>query len=590
MMDGEYYAQNSLPDAETEEERNTIVEAAKASGTYLKAPNGNETNLTPEQWVLVRTKNFKEWFGDWKDEPENASKVLDGNGEPLVVYHGTPKGGFKAFNTDRGAFFADERTANRYTGDRESKGITRNSRRQVYPVFLNIRTPLDITAWGRKYPDVFDPRTGDNKLAQALRALFEEKGLSGERVRQAVTKAVAGKYDKRIAEATRPDKGKTELIANLEKWKQETLNDLSASIKRYRDGIYGYITRDILNLNSPKADNAIASFIGAGFQEHLDETLGTILKDLGFDGILYKESDMFHDSPAAVAFSPAQIKSVDNRGTFDSTGNIYNQSAWHGSPYRFDEFDLGEIGSGEGAQVHGWGLYFAEDQNVAIGYREKLGNLAEQSEIDYDAVEAYKARFDNGTPEREALDSVLEVFRNFGGEADGESSFAAYEATRDDIADRKRDVEGEIANLEDLKEEGESIDENALEELKAELKQAELEEKILDECFVVGESYTGRLFEVDVPENDVLLDEQKDFTEQPEKVQKALMDLARALPEHGQGSSERIYDNSDTMLSDDPEKDWDSLSLTLYNEEGDAIEKEGVVPYAERIYAATPFR
>lgn len=562
-MDGEYYAQSSLPDTGTERERSAIVEAAKTNGAYLKAPNGNETNLTPEQWVLVRTERFKEWFGDWENDPENASKVLDGNGEPLVVYHGTPKGGFKAFNTDRGAFFADERTANRYTRDRESKGITRNSRRQVYPVFLNIRTPLDITAWGRKYPDVFDPRTGENKLAQALRALFEEKGLSGERVRQAVTKAVAGKYDKRIAEATRPDKGKTELIANLEKWKRETLNDLSASIKRYRDGVYGYITRDILNLNSPKADNAIASFVGAGFQEHLDETLGTILKDLGFDGILYKESDTFHDSPAAVVFSPAQIKSVNNRGTFDSTGNIYNQSAWHGSPYRFDEFDLGEIGSGEGAQVHGWGLYFAEDQNVAIGYREKLGNLAEQSEIDYDAVEAYKARFDNGTPEREALDSVLEVFRNFGGEADGESSFAAYEATRDDIADRKRDVEGEIANLEDLKEEGESIDENALEELKAELKQAELEEKILDECFVVGESYTGRLFEVDVPENDVLLDEQKDFTEQPEKVQKTLMNLAQSLPDSLFNPHERSYDGDfNDKLSDDFESNWESLRPT----------------------------
>ena len=55
----------------------------------LLAPNGKPTNLTPEQYRLVRTPAFKNWFGDWESSPENASKVIDENGEPLVVYHGT---------------------------------------------------------------------------------------------------------------------------------------------------------------------------------------------------------------------------------------------------------------------------------------------------------------------------------------------------------------------------------------------------------------------------------------------------------------------------------------------------------------------
>ena len=42
-----------------------IVAEAKANGTYLKAPNGADTNLTPKQWAMVRTKAFKNWFGDW---------------------------------------------------------------------------------------------------------------------------------------------------------------------------------------------------------------------------------------------------------------------------------------------------------------------------------------------------------------------------------------------------------------------------------------------------------------------------------------------------------------------------------------------
>ncbi len=53
-----------------------------------EAPNGKDTNLTERQWLQVRTENFKKWFGDWKNDSQNASKVLDENGEPLVVYHG----------------------------------------------------------------------------------------------------------------------------------------------------------------------------------------------------------------------------------------------------------------------------------------------------------------------------------------------------------------------------------------------------------------------------------------------------------------------------------------------------------------------
>ncbi len=57
----------------------------------LLAPNGKPSKLTPEQYRLVRTSAFKNWFGDWENDAENSSKVIDENGEPLVVYHGTSK-------------------------------------------------------------------------------------------------------------------------------------------------------------------------------------------------------------------------------------------------------------------------------------------------------------------------------------------------------------------------------------------------------------------------------------------------------------------------------------------------------------------
>jgi hypothetical protein len=46
--------------------------------------------------------------------------------------------------------------------------------------------------------------------------------------------------------------------------------------------------------------------------------------------------------------------------------------AWHGSPHKFDRFDISKIGGGEGSQVFGHGLYFAEHPEVGKYYRETL--------------------------------------------------------------------------------------------------------------------------------------------------------------------------------------------------------------------------
>lgn len=64
---------------------------ARYAGTpqWMKAPNGQPTKLNERQWLQVRTPAFKAWFGDWESNPANASKVVDENGEPMVVYHGT---------------------------------------------------------------------------------------------------------------------------------------------------------------------------------------------------------------------------------------------------------------------------------------------------------------------------------------------------------------------------------------------------------------------------------------------------------------------------------------------------------------------
>ena len=66
LLGGEKLNNDSMTD-----EQRTIVEQAKENGTYMKAPNGKPTKLTEKQWVQVRTKAFKEWFGDW----EKAARI-----------------------------------------------------------------------------------------------------------------------------------------------------------------------------------------------------------------------------------------------------------------------------------------------------------------------------------------------------------------------------------------------------------------------------------------------------------------------------------------------------------------------------------
>ena len=46
--------------------------------------------------------------------------------------------------------------------------------------------------------------------------------------------------------------------------------------------------------------------------------------------------------------------------------------AYHGSPHSFDQFDASKIGTGEGAQAYGHGLYFAEKEGTAQQYRDQL--------------------------------------------------------------------------------------------------------------------------------------------------------------------------------------------------------------------------
>src|SRR5690606_28647154 len=52
---------------------------------------------------------------------------------------------------------------------------------------------------------------------------------------------------------------------------------------------------------------------------------------------------------------------------------MFEAMVYHGSPYQFDKFSTDKIGTGEGAQAYGYGLYFSSKEQVAKWYAEQLG-------------------------------------------------------------------------------------------------------------------------------------------------------------------------------------------------------------------------
>ncbi len=105
---------------------------------------------------------FKEWFGDWENDPDNASKVVDEDG-PLVVYHGTKsENDFYVFDTHKGreigSHFGTTEQANIFAGraNKETGELFEHSR--VLPVYLSIKNPLLLKDEGSFNPEFIIPQ------------------------------------------------------------------------------------------------------------------------------------------------------------------------------------------------------------------------------------------------------------------------------------------------------------------------------------------------------------------------------------------------------------------------------------------------
>lgn len=113
---------------------------------YIHSIRDSDSPVKPKFENVTQSQQFKRWFGDWQKNPNSASKVVNADGTPKVVYHGTNSKDFYVFDSSRsdkrvklntlgdGYYFtSEEETAKRY-GER------------VMALYLDIKKPYRVYA------------------------------------------------------------------------------------------------------------------------------------------------------------------------------------------------------------------------------------------------------------------------------------------------------------------------------------------------------------------------------------------------------------------------------------------------------------
>jgi hypothetical protein len=166
----------NVPDLPPTAEMEEVRKRYQGTPDWTKAPNGEKSNLSERQWLQVRTPSFKKWFGDWEaaaklpagvwsEGAPPVSKVIDVNGEPLVVYHGTRTGGFAIFDAAAGdqqseapqdaTFFSDNYMVSAtYSGTTAPAPLEGEAEQGLIAAFLNIRNPNEEYFGGANWDGV----------------------------------------------------------------------------------------------------------------------------------------------------------------------------------------------------------------------------------------------------------------------------------------------------------------------------------------------------------------------------------------------------------------------------------------------------
>ena len=261
----------------------SILEAAAASNGIIRRFD-EKINMSVKN--VTQSQQFKRWFGDWQNHPEKASKVVNADGTPKVVYHQTD-GEFTVFDTRKqGAGTRDSETPFGIFMKSSDRDIGLRGKKQM-ALYANIRNPL--TAQNR------------SNLKQQLRTMSADYAVLTQQHEE-----LDQEYRKKFQDAK--ENFKTYIL----NWRKQNPGADSREL---------YGTAEFERLFDEE-DRISEEWTEKADELSLQEknALTDALRSEGYDGVhLLNDTGSFGRSTDAwIALNPNQVKSAaDNVGTFE---------------------------------------------------------------------------------------------------------------------------------------------------------------------------------------------------------------------------------------------------------------------------------
>ena len=249
-------------------------DAAQAMRDYM-AGRGNrwssQRGAVGGENPQIHTDNFKKWFGDWKANPEQASKVVDAEGKPMVVYHGGPKG-INVFDYNKIGEHGRSEGAGFYFTNNKDVAAGYGNDGKTYATYLDLKNPMP---YDRKQ---FTPQ----QVRSIINNVLAEQEKNGVSIRDGFLSNFGGvDYE-----------GKSKVLA-------EAVNSF---------------------MGDESALDQISSFVGSGVDPKTVNS--AVFKATKYDGIVSNgfSNQGKGDTKIYTAFFPNQIKSATgNSGAFSAS-------------------------------------------------------------------------------------------------------------------------------------------------------------------------------------------------------------------------------------------------------------------------------
>ena len=243
-----------------------------------------DSNVNKKINKITQSKQFVRWFGDWQNKPKTASKVVDGNGEPLVVYHQTGND-FTVFDANKkgaGEFDSEMPTGIFMKPTNSNIGLSGNKQMALY---ANIRNPLTV-----------------NNRAELVR--FYEQNIDGYKEARDYISSIDSEYKQKYEQAEAEEDAEYSKLWTVREQGKITEDEYQKAIESNALDELEEEWHNKVNEASKEAKSLIDDYF----------------RSSNYDGVIVNNDvgSFGRSTKTYIAFSNTQVKSAtDNIGTFD---------------------------------------------------------------------------------------------------------------------------------------------------------------------------------------------------------------------------------------------------------------------------------